>query len=653
MSIHQTISPATQPSAKAAGHASVEQQQLNGMQKTSFSLPVQTRLTVGAVDDPLEHEADAMADTVMRMPNVSDTSTVSDTFSQNSFIQRKCAACEEEEKAQRKPLSASITPFIQTKTNGEGTTSASLSNKINSSRGSGSSMDEGTKTFMENRFGSDFSSVKIHTGSESVMMNRELSAKAFTVGNDIYFNEGQYNPQSDSGKHLLAHELTHTLQQGAAATTIHCAKNDDPPNLDYKQLAKQVYDAIYRPGTDEEAVYAALGQLNRDNKAIEKFKQVYFNEYKVPLLTDIDGDFSGTELEYALQLLNMGTPGSDQRIAPLSQKGTDEYTHDVHTAAVRIREAVETTWGTDEEAIYAALLPFKQQTLELQNEYMRLYNEDLRDRLIDELDEDELNYALSLLETPYEHYLQEANRLLAGAPFGEFGSISTFCMADESVSGHKMIYWYDKDFWEPDIDKVNLSCMVKLLPDKSASDAIDALFAHQEKWKIACAEFVQVNHLYALRHTMGKEKFDADYGSNGLTLSLKRRNSTGVVSSDLFSRQDKDSKMNSRASGALVDKSVDEILLTAPVGSRVRWTNAIGARDTGNPWQHENTIKMGPDKFAAHGTASGVFTKTNTHTRAEVELATARGTNPKADEQYVKANIFISEIETFEDPSKK
>ena len=179
---------------------------------------VQTKLTIGAVNDPLEHEADTMADTVMRMPNVSDT------FSTNSFIQRKCAHCEEEEKAQRKPLSASITPFIQTKNNGEGTTSASLSNKINSSRGGGSSMDDGTKTFMENRFGSDFSSVKIHTGAESVMMNRELNAKAFTVGNDIYFNEGQYNPQSDSGKHLLAHELTHTIQQNGAQTiqrTVH------------------------------------------------------------------------------------------------------------------------------------------------------------------------------------------------------------------------------------------------------------------------------------------------------------------------------------------------------------------------------------------------------------------------------------------------
>src|SRR4030095_10063138 len=55
--------------------------------------------------------------------------------------------------------------------------------------------------------------VNIHSGSEAIQMNRELNAKAFTVGSDIYFSEGQYNPASDEGKHLLAHELTHTLQQ--------------------------------------------------------------------------------------------------------------------------------------------------------------------------------------------------------------------------------------------------------------------------------------------------------------------------------------------------------------------------------------------------------------------------------------------------------
>lgn len=66
---------------------------------------------------------------------------------------------------------------------------------------------------MEQGFGADFGAVNIHTDSEAQKMNEQLGAQAFTTGNDIYFNEGKYNPNSSEGKHLLAHELTHTLQQ--------------------------------------------------------------------------------------------------------------------------------------------------------------------------------------------------------------------------------------------------------------------------------------------------------------------------------------------------------------------------------------------------------------------------------------------------------
>jgi len=77
-------------------------------------------------------------------------------------------------------------------------------------------MDSGTKSFMESRFREDFSDVKIHTGNYAVQMSQELNAQAFTVGNDIYFNSGEYDVSSNKGKHLLAHELTHTMQQGGS-----------------------------------------------------------------------------------------------------------------------------------------------------------------------------------------------------------------------------------------------------------------------------------------------------------------------------------------------------------------------------------------------------------------------------------------------------
>lgn len=87
-------------------------------------------------------------------------------------------------------------------------------------RNSGLHSDRSIRSFMQGRFGADFSDVRIHTDGQAVRMNRELNAKAFTVGNNIYFNEGRYQPDSQKGKHLLAHELTHTIQQGGSHAAI-------------------------------------------------------------------------------------------------------------------------------------------------------------------------------------------------------------------------------------------------------------------------------------------------------------------------------------------------------------------------------------------------------------------------------------------------
>lgn len=94
---------------------------------------------------------------------------------------------------------------------------SNLESNLNSSKGGGSFLSEPVKNEMESGFGADFNNVKIHNDSNAVQMNKELGSQAFASGNDIYFNEGKYNPNSKDGKHLLAHELTHTVQQGASA----------------------------------------------------------------------------------------------------------------------------------------------------------------------------------------------------------------------------------------------------------------------------------------------------------------------------------------------------------------------------------------------------------------------------------------------------
>jgi cytochrome c2 len=175
-------------------------------------MPVQRKLTIGAVNDPCEIEADRVADQVVGM---SESQVQPQTASQTgALVQRKCAACEEEQ-IQKKSIGDSVTPIVQRKTAGaeSGTASNAITNQINNSKGGGTSMDKSTSSYMESRFGTDFSGIRIHTDNNAIQMSRELNAQAFTVGNDIYFNEGKYNPGDNSGKHLLAHELTHTLQQ--------------------------------------------------------------------------------------------------------------------------------------------------------------------------------------------------------------------------------------------------------------------------------------------------------------------------------------------------------------------------------------------------------------------------------------------------------
>ncbi|GGF03361.1 DUF4157 domain-containing protein [Flavobacterium limi] len=93
---------------------------------------------------------------------------------------------------------------------------SNLESNLNSSKGGGSPLSGKVKAEMESGIGADFSNVRIHNDSNAVKMNQQLGAQAFATGNNIYFNEGKYNPNSQSGKHLLAHELTHTVQQGAA-----------------------------------------------------------------------------------------------------------------------------------------------------------------------------------------------------------------------------------------------------------------------------------------------------------------------------------------------------------------------------------------------------------------------------------------------------
>ncbi len=118
-------------------------------------------------------------------------------------------------------------PPIQTKSridhgSTRGVSAASLENSLHTAKGGGSPLLPDVRSEMEQRFGGDLSHVRVHTDGASVQMNRDLRARAFTHEKDIYFNAGEYQPESQSGKHLLAHELAHTMQQGATSDRVQC-----------------------------------------------------------------------------------------------------------------------------------------------------------------------------------------------------------------------------------------------------------------------------------------------------------------------------------------------------------------------------------------------------------------------------------------------
>ena len=88
-----------------------------------------------------------------------------------------------------------------------------LETRIEREKGNGQSLSDSIREPMEQAFGADFGSVKVHTDTEADVMNRELNARAFTTGQDVFFRESEYSPGSGSGQKLIAHELTHVVQQ--------------------------------------------------------------------------------------------------------------------------------------------------------------------------------------------------------------------------------------------------------------------------------------------------------------------------------------------------------------------------------------------------------------------------------------------------------
>jgi hypothetical protein len=222
---------------KSAAH--YQNKPFSANQKPSTPFFTQAKPKIGPANDSYEQEADRVADSIVNgEKNIVQSKGI-------STLQRKCTACEEQEaqakfftgveqvqkqeeeeeaqpKLQRQPMEEEE-EMLQPK--GEAVHNSSYAssgfyNQLANSKGLGSPLQRSVQEEMSSGIGADFSNVRIHTGNRAAEMSQSIQAKAFTVGNHIYFNQGQYNPGNTEGKRLLAHELTHTVQQGAVQPQV-------------------------------------------------------------------------------------------------------------------------------------------------------------------------------------------------------------------------------------------------------------------------------------------------------------------------------------------------------------------------------------------------------------------------------------------------
>jgi hypothetical protein len=252
--------------AMAAPH-SLRPAELIAMQRTlgnravgAMLAPIQAKLIVNAPGDEYEREADRVADAVMGAP----------------AVQREG----DEHQLQTQPLTIQRRPG-----SGGMTVPSDLETAVHDARGGGRPLPDTLRARMEQAFGADFNGVRIHADARSDLLNRSLQAQAFTTGNDLFFRHGAYAPGSPDGQQLVAHELTHVVQQDTGLASGFIQR---------LPASTQVKNALQEPKGDYSPVVRALEVYNKS------INHRIFRETLENLMVSYEG-VQNTAINYAIQ----------------------------------------------------------------------------------------------------------------------------------------------------------------------------------------------------------------------------------------------------------------------------------------------------------------------------------------------------------------
>lgn len=279
---------------------------------------IQPKLTVNEPGDASEREADRVADEVMRMPEPSRTD-VTEQGSSGTQSQRGTSAG-------KKPGNL-VAPHIVHEV----------------VRSPGQPLDPAIRSFMEPRFGHDFSSVRVHTDARSAHSASALDALAYTVGDNLVFGTGRYSTATDAGKKLLAHELTHVVQQRSGATQdgVQRERSMGRSTIEAPASVQRLSQPVVKPAPEgaisirafillveaEEAKWP-IAEQTQTSLMISRLRKIFYgtsgwDKYLIPGASGIDSGYSIHEEETGRE--NLSLIGPDADIVRKRQVLKDQY----------------------------------------------------------------------------------------------------------------------------------------------------------------------------------------------------------------------------------------------------------------------------------------------------------------------------------------
>jgi hypothetical protein len=552
--------------------------------------------------DPAEVQADQIADKVMRMP-AQETMSASHSKPSGQPIRRKFDNNKDAtETIRRKPLASTGGTPTQTP--------AHVKNAISSG---GSPLDQTTRSFFEARFNRDLCKVRVHTDSAAEQSAHDINAKAYTLGHSVVFGARQFAPETHDGKLLLAHELTHVLQQSDSTSVgSHQGNGKDP----LVTIGSPMPNTIAR----------------KENETAEN--QVWQDQLNALLP-------SGGLLSFMLRvqiLENMFGPELPSIVAAITaDKDAVQFVKDHGNSAILALGETSLAHGTINVIQAKAWLTAQPDRYSIKNN-SKLKSE--RDAMFPDVPGAKI--------VTYDEALQEGAGLLGKAEFG---------LSAGSKKGLDDQDGYDAQDWDEVggrgvlVSKVEPWLAINSIV-KNIGKPVKKAGGGTTLWSFDCFDFVTILRIYAYWRSMGRIEFNKKFVNIELGFHGKSPMQwEAIISSEKLGEKPSTAgevkvipgttefKQERIPTGLTWKQQVDR----APIGTQITWRNTDAIKKcTADPdlnfcaYMFENTTKLGQDRYAAH--PMGIVNEKT----IKDEMAKAVFEGKPVTPGYIEKNIFVS-----------